>query len=72
LYILLRGLHPFDEAGDASEDEIVARIVSEAPTLDGAGWEDVDPAAAALVGRMLEKRAADRPTAAEVLTDPWL
>lgn len=71
-YVLLRGLHPFDRDGDASEDTIIGRILSQEPELSGPGWQSVDPEAVELLSRMLSKNPAERPAAAEVLNSPWL
>ncbi|KAG5192375.1 kinase-like domain-containing protein [Tribonema minus] len=71
-YILLTGRHPFDPSGDASEEDVLARIVSDEPDFSDAAWGDVDAAARDLVRRALSKAPSARPTASAMLAHPWV
>jgi calcium/calmodulin-dependent protein kinase I len=72
MYILLRGCHPFDLLGCASEADVMRAVVETEPDFSGEQWAGVSASAKALVQRAMSKDAALRPTAAEMLADPWL
>jgi serine/threonine protein kinase len=72
MYILLRGCHPFDVHGCASEADVMRAVVETEPDFSGERWAGVSASAKALVQRAMSKDAALRPTAAEMLADPWL
>lgn len=70
MYVLLCGYPPFDAGGGpvALKAEIRAAVL-DFPSPD---WDDVSPMARALLGQMMAAAPADRPTAAELTTTPWL
>jgi len=70
LYELTSGRHPFPAAGPL---ETLNAIVRDTPVTPATLNPEVPPALDALINRMMQKAAADRPTAAEVdavLSDP--
>ena len=69
LFILLTGILPFSGATDEEVHKAVrtAKINLEAPQFDG-----ISPLAKDLLNRMLTRSPKARPSAAEVLSHPWL
>lgn len=69
LHILLCGVPPFTGRSDR---EILANVTKGKVEFQQPAWEVVSKQARRLVGRMLSLDPAQRPTAQEVLEDPWL
>ena len=70
LYILLRGVHPFDVNSCSTEREIARSVLEEEPDFSN-GWSEIPDTAADLCRRALLKDPAKRPTAKEFLAHPW-
>ena len=43
MYIVLAGAHPFDLQNDASDEEVVKRILRGDVVLSGGAWDQVSP-----------------------------
>eukprot|EP00618_Florenciella_parvula_P028796 CAMPEP_0119498594 /NCGR_PEP_ID=MMETSP1344-20130328/21299_1 /TAXON_ID=236787 /ORGANISM="Florenciella parvula, Strain CCMP2471" /LENGTH=57 /DNA_ID=CAMNT_0007534489 /DNA_START=14 /DNA_END=184 /DNA_ORIENTATION=- len=43
MYIVLAGAHPFDLQNDASDEEVVRRILEEEASMEGPVWDQVSP-----------------------------
>ncbi|DAZ95743.1 TPA: hypothetical protein N0F65_006391 [Lagenidium giganteum] len=71
LYILLSGRHPFDLTGVSTEEQIVARISSEAVSFDLPVWQHVSSDVKKLIVRLLEKNPRERLTEIESAVDAW-
>ncbi len=65
LFTLLSGQHPF--AGRSFDDILTAHF-----SMDQVRWKSYSHQAQRLVQRLLVRDPRQRPTAAEVLADPWL
>ncbi|TYZ66030.1 hypothetical protein PybrP1_009045 [[Pythium] brassicae (nom. inval.)] len=72
LYIMLCGRHPFDEANEASDDEIAARIRAGAFACESAQWRRLSAPARDLVQRLLAVDPSARFTAEQVLQHEWI
>ena len=69
LYSMLSGNFPF--VADSHEDT-VKLITNSAAHFSDTCWQAVSPDALSLVQRMLSKNQKDRPTAEQILSDPWI
>lgn len=69
---MLAGKTPFASTGDDSPEAILARIESGKVELNTGVWTTISAAARAAVKRTLHVDPTRRPTAAQLLADPWL
>lgn len=69
LYVMLFGYMPFDTGKDSFDSNADLEPYY---TLDFVDWHKVSPSARALLERMLHYDQAERPTAAEICTNPWV
>ncbi|CAK0840052.1 unnamed protein product [Prorocentrum cordatum] len=69
LYVLLCGSPPFHGDSDA---QVFARVRSGLLDFGPAAWERVGAPARELVRRLLQVDAGARPTAAQLLLEPWV
>eukprot|EP00826_Nyctotherus_ovalis_P066137 TRINITY_DN9755_c0_g1_i3.p1 TRINITY_DN9755_c0_g1~~TRINITY_DN9755_c0_g1_i3.p1 ORF type:complete len:318 (-),score=85.48 TRINITY_DN9755_c0_g1_i3:188-1141(-) len=72
-YLLLSGSYPYPETN--SLDELINSIKSKVITmesLEDPSWSHISRSAKSFMLRMLAKDPEDRPTAEELLKDPWL
>lgn len=72
MYIVLAGAHPFDLQNDASDEEVVRRILEEEASMEGPVWDQVSPEGKGLLLSLLHRDPTKRPTATEVLQHPWM
>ncbi|VDL62312.1 unnamed protein product [Hymenolepis diminuta] len=72
LYITLSGRIPFATGPDDPPDVILRRIEMGPPRLKESCWNSVSDAAKRLVLSMLSVDPSQRPTAGEILNDPWI
>ena len=74
MFNLLSGMQPFEPEGMASEEELEARICALPPQWDFSDprWAAVSDSAKELIHSLLQPDPACRPTAAELLTRPWV
>jgi len=73
MFILLCGYHPFDPTNDANDKEVTKRIIAgNFVAFDAPVWDRVSPAAKTLLMRLLSTNVDERPTANELLHDPWI
>ncbi|XP_077290800.1 ribosomal protein S6 kinase II [Arctopsyche grandis] len=72
LFIMLAGKTPFASTGDDSPEAILARIESGKVELSTGIWTTVSSGARNVVRRTLHVDPTKRPTADQLLTDPWL
>jgi calcium-dependent protein kinase len=68
-YSLMTGDMPF---WAENHEGTVHEIVHSHPDFTGAPWEGRSPQAITLIKKMLSKNQKDRPTAEQILSDPWL
>ena len=68
LFVLLSGRPPFD---GTDTDEIFSKIKKGKIDVDSSEWADISEEAKNLVKRMLYLNESKRPTAEEILADPW-
>eukprot|EP00897_Mesotaenium_endlicherianum_P002447 jgi/Mesen1/222/ME1140869C07612 len=69
LYAILSGFLPF--SGETNR-EIYKSVISQELEFPGKPWVTISPAARSLIRRLLTADRSLRPTAAQVLRDPWL
>ena len=69
LYIMLSGVLPFNAENN---EKTAAVILSEQPDYSFQAWETVSSEAKSLVQRMLHKNPKERPTAEQIISDPWI
>lgn len=69
LFTLLSGLAPFP---GENQQEIYCRVVRSNPDYSASIWESISPEAKNCVKKMLQRDPRKRPTAEEILKDPWL
>lgn len=62
-----KGYHPFDPTSDSTDEEIVEAVITSDPD-----WDGLEPRVAHLIQKMLSKNPSDRPSAREILQNPWL
>ena len=77
LYILLSGYHPFDPVNDANDDEVSKRIQCKQDhykyvSFQSPVWKRISPTAKQLVESLLKFDPRERPSAQELLHNPWL
>ena len=69
LYTMLSGVLPFE----AENNESTCNLISRAQVnYNKPCWSSITPEAKALVQKMLSKNPKDRPTAEQILSDPWI
>ncbi|KAM3964967.1 LOW QUALITY PROTEIN: ribosomal protein S6 kinase II [Aphomia sociella] len=71
-YIMLSGRTPFASTGDDTPEAILARIESGKVELSSGVWRGVSGEARGCIRRMLQLEPGLRPTAADLLREPWL
>jgi calcium-dependent protein kinase len=69
LFLMLSGSVPFNGKND---DQIIENIKKGTFTMKSKSWTTVSKEAKNLVLRMMRKDSENRPTASEVLSDPWI
>jgi calcium-dependent protein kinase len=69
LYSMLTGEMPFTAD---SHEETATLIKTSVPKFAETCWQTVSAEAQSLVRRMLSKNPKDRPTAEQILSDPWI
>ncbi|KAM7538559.1 hypothetical protein Aperf_G00000048700 [Anoplocephala perfoliata] len=72
LYTMLAGKIPFATAPDDPPELILQRIEMGPPQLKEPSWNSVSDAAKRLILSMLNVDPSQRPTAFEILNDPWI
>lgn len=73
LYIMLTGMHPFDERGCRTDAEIEKRIVADPSPPLGEGYTDhLSESAIDLIQKLMHKDPDKRITAYEMLQHPWV
>lgn len=73
LYIMLTGIHPYDVAGDASDDEIERSILSKEPPLkDSPLTAHLSASAIDIIDKLMTKDPKKRITAFDMLDHPWV
>ena len=73
LYIMLTGAHPFDETGQATEDQIEDLIRSGTfPLRDAAMTRHISDSAIDLIEGLMNPNPKERLTADDILTHPWV
>lgn len=68
LFIILSGRVPFQGKTDA---ETMQKILNKPLSMNSKSWETVSEEAKDLVSKMLSKDPESRPTAEEIIMDPW-
>jgi calcium-dependent protein kinase len=69
LHTMLSGRLPFQAETDAKTAKMICQ---EAVNMHNTVWRSISTEAKSLIIRMLQKDPKDRPTAEEILSDPWL
>lgn len=69
LYTMLSGSLPYEHDNN---EKTVSLILEKHPNYTAPCWKSVSPEAKALVQKMLSKNQKDRPTAEQILSDPWI
>jgi calcium-dependent protein kinase len=69
LYIILSGKIPFQGKTDA---EAKRKIIEKHISMIGKAWENISEEAKNLLNKMMTKDPTSRPTAEEILSDPWM
>ena len=72
LFVMLAGYHPYDPAGEASDETLKRRILYESPDFDDPVWNDVSNEAKSLIKALLEPDLKRRLTIEQLLQEPWL
>jgi serine/threonine protein kinase len=76
VYIMLTGVHPFDETGRATDEEIEAEICNVNRPLplgpDHPYTRHLSPSARDLIRRLMERNPKERLSAFEMLHHPWV
>lgn len=72
LYILLCGSHPFDPFGDASEAEILAKVVEGEYDVESPTYKMISPQAKDLIAHMLDPNPERRYSGKDVIKHPWM
>nr|CDS25290.2 ribosomal protein S6 kinase alpha 3 [Hymenolepis microstoma] len=72
LYTILSGRIPFATGPNDPPDVILQRIEMGPPQLKESCWNSISDSAKRLVLSMLNVDPSQRPTAAEILSDPWI
>lgn len=68
LFIILSGRVPFQGKTDA---ETMQKILNKPLSMNSKSWETVSEEAKNLVQKMLDKDPSNRPSAEEIMMDPW-
>lgn len=68
-YSLITGYLPFCAENHEGTAHL---IVHSNPVFTGTNWDGVSQQAQTLIKKMLSKNAKDRPTAEQILSDPWI
>ena len=68
LFIILSGRVPFQGKTDS---ETMQKILNKPLSMSSKAWETVSDDAKSLVARMLDKDPENRPSAEEIIMDPW-
>ncbi len=72
LFIMLTGAHPFDLYGDATEEEILQRIVTDEIPLQSEHCRHLTNSAKDLIKRLCDKDPTKRCSSADMVTHPWI
>ena len=72
MFELLSGRHPFDLDGFLGEQEIQQKMKAGACDFSGEAWDFISTDARRIVQQLLQPAPSLRPTAAELLTEPWV
>jgi CRP-like cAMP-binding protein len=74
LYIMLTGVHPFDLDGDATDEQVIQRIISrDAPPIrDSPLTAHLSESAISLIAQLMQWEPEHRLTAHKMLEHPWV
>ena len=72
-YVLFSGEFPYAQTNSLHEliEEINTKVFTQ-DTLTGVSWDNISRVAKSFLLKMLARSPEDRPTAKELLNDPWL
>ena len=72
-YVLFSGEFPYTQTNSLHEliEEINTKVFTQ-DTLTGVSWDNISRGAKSFLLKMLARSPEDRPTAKELLNDPWL
>eukprot|EP01138_Halocafeteria_seosinensis_P008705 gb/GECG01008898.1/.p1 GENE.gb/GECG01008898.1/~~gb/GECG01008898.1/.p1 ORF type:complete len:658 (+),score=55.78 gb/GECG01008898.1/:1-1974(+) len=71
LFIVLSGYHAFDPEGKGQKERIIDAVLRNQWSFGDKCWRRVSSDAKDLIGWMLARNPADRPSPSEVLSHPW-
>jgi serine/threonine protein kinase len=69
LYTMLSGVLPYQAENYESTVKLIQNMH---PIYNTSAWVNITPEATTLVKKMLSKNPKDRPTAEQILSDPWI
>ncbi len=72
LFIMLTGAHPFDLNGDATEEEILQRIITDEIPVQSEHCQHLSSSAKDLIMRLCDKNPKKRCSSADMVTHPWI
>ncbi len=72
LFIMLTGAHPFDLDGDASEEEILQRIITDEIPLESEHCEHLSSSAKDLIMKLCDKNPKKRCSSSDMVKHPWI